>query len=189
MQKDEILKSMSASESKGDEIFEEGEGQSKGGKKVSLDYAPPTITLDIDGVSVLFKTPSTWRESDLCVLLDTAQLTAVCDFLLKDSSLNISSEKRPYQKSGSYSKSLRFDFISICVRLPCCKKLESIYFFHVQKVLRTNTKDMWIHSTPYVDFNNDFSCKAARFSGASIGFPTCLGGSFVHWCVLALFDL
>lgn len=107
MQKDEILKSMSASESKGDEIFEEGEGQSKGGKKVSLDYAPPTITLDIDGVSVLFKTPSTWRESDLCVLLDTAQLTAVCDFLLKDSSLNISSEKRPYQKSGSYSKKLK----------------------------------------------------------------------------------
>ncbi len=109
MQKDEILKSMAASESKGEELFEEGEGQASmgKGKKVSLDYAPPTITLNIDGVSVLFKTPSTWRESDLCVLLESAQLTAVCDYLLKDSSLNISSEKRPYQKSGSYSKKLK----------------------------------------------------------------------------------
>lgn len=72
------------------DLFCEEEASSAGGKetiaKVDLSKCPPTIQLDLNGSQITCLTPTSGKESDVCVCvaLEEAQLEAVNEFLRTD---------------------------------------------------------------------------------------------------------
>ena len=88
-------------------MFGEGAESQEGGKKgnkANLTNAPQTVTLTLEGQDVVCLTPSSFREKDVCVALDEAQLTAVFSFLQRDCHETLSGEKRQYRRTGAFSK-------------------------------------------------------------------------------------
>lgn len=74
-------------------------------RKVTYQKAPPTMDLELGGIACTFKTPATGRESDIIIMLDAKQLTALADFVLQDISgcLQVDA-KRSYKRTGQYRK-------------------------------------------------------------------------------------
>ena len=63
------------------------------------------MDLELGGIACTFKTPATGRESDIIIMLDAKQLTALADFVLQDISgcLQVDA-KRSYKRTGQYRK-------------------------------------------------------------------------------------
>ena len=105
MVKAELKKALGLPEGSGDDVFEDTDAAAGGSKldKALLETAPPHVTVALQGVDVMLKTPATLKESDVCVLLQEDQLTAVCSWILEGISA-IAPPKRKYEKSGNFSK-------------------------------------------------------------------------------------
>ena len=70
-----------------------------------LRKAPPEVKVSLGQQSVRVKTPSTWRESDIVVPLETNSLTAVADFIMEDvTPCFTSGAKRAYKQTGNFAK-------------------------------------------------------------------------------------
>lgn len=82
----------------------ESQDVSKKANKANLTNAPQTLTLTLEGQEVHCLTPSTFREKDVCVALDEAQLTAVFSFLQRDCHEVLCGDKRQYRRTGAFSK-------------------------------------------------------------------------------------
>ena len=95
----------------GADLFCEEEASSAGGKetiaKVDLSKCPPTIQLDLNGSKITCLTPTSGKESDVCVALEEAQLEAVFEFLRTDCTTLDQDRKRNYTKTGAYAKRQR----------------------------------------------------------------------------------
>ena len=73
--------------------------------KPSLQDAPETISLDLNGVTITCLTPTSWKSSDISVALEESQLEAVFSHLEEDCPECFENrKKRRYEKSGFFRK-------------------------------------------------------------------------------------
>ena len=99
-------------ESKAEEEDEEeqegeaGEISQKQQRKLqrSLVSAPSSVVVKFGDQSAEIKTPKSWKESDITVLLDAPSLTAVCDYIMLDVAACFDQKKRTYNKTGQYKR-------------------------------------------------------------------------------------
>ena len=99
-----------AVEQQEDELFDasasqEAVAEKKPGKKrkISIEKVASQCTVSLNGTPVCLKTPQSWKETDIVVQLDAAQLGAVVDYLSQDASSCLG-QKRSYVPSGKYAK-------------------------------------------------------------------------------------
>ena len=81
-------------------LFKAAENPPK--KKPKLASGPETLELDVGGIQVEVLKPSSYKDKDLCVLVDSTMLAAIFDFLAKDVENCFSNGicKRAYKKKG-----------------------------------------------------------------------------------------
>ena len=92
----------------GDDLFGTAAASSEKPKtKLVLQKAAKTVFLSVGGVECEFRTPKSWKETDIVCHLNARQLTAIGDFICEDIDGLLEQKKRKYQRTGSFAKSAK----------------------------------------------------------------------------------
>lgn len=94
--------------SEGDELFGQPAASSEKPKtKLVLQKAAKSLFLSVAGVECEFRTPKSWKETDIVCRLNSRQLTAIGEFICQDMDGIFEQKKRQYRKTGSFAKSAK----------------------------------------------------------------------------------
>ena len=75
--------------------------------KLVLQKAAKTLFLSVEGVECEFRTPKSWKETDIVCRLNARQLTAIGGFICEDTDGLLEQKKRKYERTGSFAKSAK----------------------------------------------------------------------------------
>ena len=111
----ELRDMVSAKIRQGNEVPVEGEdlfgtpaaSSEKPKTKLVLQKAAKTLFLSVEGVECEFRTPKSWKETDIVCRLNARQLTAIGGFICEDTDGLLEQKKRKYERTGSFAKSAK----------------------------------------------------------------------------------
>lgn len=98
-QEEAVQKAMSEVKEEEDKNQDLFKAEKHAKKKAKLTSVPETLTLDLDGTDIEILRPTTWKDKDVAVLLDSNMLAAAFDFLSSDVDTCFKDgQKRSYKK-------------------------------------------------------------------------------------------
>lgn len=95
------------------EEVEEQEGKLQRHKRKlqqMLAKAPASLVVQLGESEAEIKTPKSWKETDITVRLETASLTAVCNYIMLDVAACFTEKKRSYKRTGQHCKVAKCEY-------------------------------------------------------------------------------